>query len=89
MVDILALTGQLLFILKILFPFFYKTSYLNEEVNCAVPSPSISIPCFVQQTAHDDTPGNFSHICGLYYKHIIIVIDTASATNCSITYNHN
>ncbi len=23
----------------------YKTSYLNEEVNCTDPSPSVSIPC--------------------------------------------
>jgi hypothetical protein len=32
--------------LKILFSFFTKTSYLNEEVNCTEPSPSVSIPCF-------------------------------------------
>ncbi len=34
-VDLLVLTSldQLVFILKILFSFFYKTSYLNEEVN--------------------------------------------------------
>jgi hypothetical protein len=25
--------------------FFYKTSYLNEEVNCTDPSLSVSIPC--------------------------------------------
>ncbi len=30
--------------LKILFYFFYKASYLNEEVNCTKPSPSVSIP---------------------------------------------
>jgi len=24
---------------------FYKTSYLNEEVNCIEPSPLVSIPC--------------------------------------------
>ncbi len=24
---------------------FYKTSYLNEEVNCTEPSTSVSIPC--------------------------------------------
>jgi hypothetical protein len=23
---------------------FYKTSYLNEEVNCTEPSPSVSVP---------------------------------------------
>ncbi len=33
---------QLLFILKILFIFLKK--YLNEEVNCTNPSPSVSIP---------------------------------------------
>ncbi len=26
---------------------FFKTSHLNEEVNCNEPSPSISIPCLV------------------------------------------
>jgi hypothetical protein len=31
-------------ILKIIFT-FYKTSYLNEEVNCTEPSPSVSVPC--------------------------------------------
>ncbi len=25
---------------------FYKTSNLNEEVNCTEPSPSVSIPWF-------------------------------------------
>jgi len=24
--------------------FFYKTSILNEEVNCTLPSPSASVP---------------------------------------------
>jgi hypothetical protein len=40
-VDLLVLTSldQLLFILKIVFTFFYKTSYLNEEVNGIEPSP--------------------------------------------------
>ncbi len=36
---------QLTFIFKILFFHFYKTSYLNEEVNSTEPSPSVSIPC--------------------------------------------
>jgi hypothetical protein len=27
-----------------LFTLFYKTSYLNEEVNCSEPSPSLSVP---------------------------------------------
>jgi hypothetical protein len=30
--------------LKILFTFLTKTSFLNEEVNCTEPSPSVSIP---------------------------------------------
>jgi hypothetical protein len=30
--------------MKILFFVIYKTSYLNEEVNCTEPSPSFSIP---------------------------------------------
>jgi hypothetical protein len=25
---------------------FYQTSYLNEEVNCTEPSPSVSVPWF-------------------------------------------
>jgi len=25
--------------------FFYEASYLNEEVNCMEPSPSVSVPC--------------------------------------------
>ncbi len=39
MVDLLVLTGfdQLLFKLKLNF-LFYKTTYLNEEVNCTEPS---------------------------------------------------
>ncbi len=35
---------QLLFILKNLFTFFYKTSYFNEEVNCTEPSPKLAFP---------------------------------------------
>ncbi len=31
-------------ILKTLFTFFYKTSYLNEETICTMPSPSVSVP---------------------------------------------
>jgi hypothetical protein len=44
-VDLLVLTSsvQLLSKLKIVFTYF-KTSYLNEEVSCTEPSPSISIP---------------------------------------------
>jgi len=45
-VDLLVLTSldQLLLIMKILSTYlFYKTSYLNEEVNCTKPSPSVSI----------------------------------------------
>jgi hypothetical protein len=47
-VDLHLLTSidQLHLILKILFT-FYKTSYLNEEVNCTEPSPSVKVPCTV------------------------------------------
>ena len=47
-VALLALTSldEFIFILKIYVAFFYKTSYLNEEVNCTEPSPSVSIPWF-------------------------------------------
>ncbi len=42
MVDFLALTSsdQLLFILK-LYISFYKTTYLNKELNCTEPFPSV------------------------------------------------
>jgi hypothetical protein len=44
-VDLLVLTGldQLLFELK-LYLSFYKTTYLNMEVNRTEPSPSVRIP---------------------------------------------
>jgi hypothetical protein len=44
-VDLLVLTSldQLLLVLLSLFT-FYKTSHLNEELNCTEPSPSASIP---------------------------------------------
>jgi len=35
---------QLLIILRTLFIFLRKTSYLNVEVNCTEPSLSISVP---------------------------------------------
>jgi hypothetical protein len=38
--------NQLIFILKILFTFFNKTSYLGEEVNCTEGSPSARDPWF-------------------------------------------
>jgi hypothetical protein len=39
--DLLVQTSldQLILNLKTLFTFFYKSSYLNEEVNCTEPSP--------------------------------------------------
>jgi hypothetical protein len=45
-VDLLLLIscGQLLFIVKLYFSLF-KTKYLNEEVNCTQPSPSVRVPC--------------------------------------------
>jgi len=51
-VDLLVLTSldRLLFTLKIC----YKTIYLNLEVNCTEPSPSVSVPCscfFVAQAS--------------------------------------
>jgi hypothetical protein len=55
-VDLLALTSldQLLLTQQILF--FYKTSYLNEEVNCTEPSPSVSVPWFVDEEAAKGAP---------------------------------
>jgi hypothetical protein len=45
--DSLALTSldQFILIFKIQFTFFAKTRYLNKEVNCTEPSPSVIIPC--------------------------------------------
>ncbi len=44
-VDLLVLTSlnELLFKLKLNF-LFYKATYLNEEVNCTEPSPSVRVP---------------------------------------------
>jgi hypothetical protein len=44
--NLLELTSldQLLFILKILFTLFYKTRYLNKEVNSTGPSTKFSVP---------------------------------------------
>ncbi len=60
-VDLLVLTSldQLLFLLWILFIFFYKTSYLNEEVNCTEASTSIRVPCLISLSLyhkHTHTP---------------------------------
>jgi hypothetical protein len=45
-VKLLVLTGlDLLFLMSQTLFTFYKTSYLNEEVNCTVPSLSVSVPC--------------------------------------------
>jgi hypothetical protein len=38
---------ELLLIVKLLFSFCYNTSFLNEEVNCTEPSPSISVPWYM------------------------------------------
>ncbi len=50
-VDNLVLTSydQFIFLLKILIP-FVKTSYLNEEVNCTEPSPSVCVPMYEIKT---------------------------------------
>ncbi len=50
-VDLLVLMSldQLIFKLKILLTFFYKTSYLNEEVICTELTPSVNITCLSQQ----------------------------------------
>jgi hypothetical protein len=44
--DLLVLTSldHLLFTLQLLFTLFQKTSYLNVEVNCTEPSPSVRVP---------------------------------------------
>jgi hypothetical protein len=47
-IDLLLLTHsdklKLILILKTSFT-FYKTRYLNEEVKCIEPCPSVSVPC--------------------------------------------
>jgi hypothetical protein len=48
MVDLLIL----LFILKIYF-LSYKTSCINEEVNCIEPSPPARVPWFCEQHAYE------------------------------------
>jgi hypothetical protein len=40
---------KLLSFLKILFSFFYETSYLKEEVNCTALSPSVSVPWMINR----------------------------------------
>jgi hypothetical protein len=47
-VDLLVLTSLDQFVFKNIIFLFYKTSYLNEEANGTEPSPSVSIPWFVQ-----------------------------------------
>jgi hypothetical protein len=46
MVDFLVLNSldQLLFENENIIYVFYKTCYLNEEVNCIEPSPSVRVP---------------------------------------------
>ncbi len=41
---VLTSSDQLLFILELYFSFFYKTTYLNEEVNCTKPFPLVRVP---------------------------------------------
>jgi hypothetical protein len=53
---VLASLDQLLFIMKILFTFFYKTTYPNEKVNCTELSLTVSIPCPRSQGKH--SPGD-------------------------------
>ncbi len=53
-VDLLALTrlDQLLWMKRTLFNFYYKTRYVNEEVNRTEPSLSGSIPCTFQSVSY-------------------------------------
>jgi hypothetical protein len=45
MVDLVPTSlDQLIFIMKIFFTIFYKTRYLNEDVNRTEPFPSVSVP---------------------------------------------
>jgi hypothetical protein len=53
-VDLLVLTSLdwLLLTMQTLFTFFYKTSYLNEEVNGTEQSPSVSFPWWQTHLLH-------------------------------------
>jgi hypothetical protein len=42
---VLTSLDQMLFLSKIFFSFFYKTSKLIDEVNCTEPSAFVSVPC--------------------------------------------
>jgi hypothetical protein len=46
-VDLLVPTSldKLLFVIETIIYLGCQTSYLNEEVNCTDPSPSVSVPC--------------------------------------------
>jgi hypothetical protein len=44
-VDFLVLTSWVTFCIENIITFFYKTSYLNEEINGIEPSLSVSTPC--------------------------------------------
>ncbi len=46
---------QLIFKAKMLFTFFYKTSYLNEEVNCTEPFPLVGVSCTDRRIVHIKT----------------------------------
>jgi hypothetical protein len=52
MVDLLVLTS-LDYQLFMVFTFFYKTSYLSEEVNRTEPSPSVTIACLLHTSPMD------------------------------------
>ncbi len=41
--------------MEIVFTFFYKTSYLNEEVNCTEPFPLVGVPCTDRCIVHFKT----------------------------------
>ncbi len=44
-VDLFGLSlDQILLYIEYIIYFFNKTSYLNEEINCTEPAPSVSIP---------------------------------------------
>jgi len=62
---VLASKDQLLNIENIIY-LSYKTSYLNEEVNCIVSSPLVSVPCLLSRAV----------------RHTIISLDNRAIKKC-------
>jgi hypothetical protein len=85
-VGLLVLTSldQLLFTLKILFSFFYKTSYLNEEVNCTELFPSVSVPCSNTQSIYIPSLRECLRCCRLRKKQCYITLSQVNVDTLTV-----